>query len=79
MAAVVTMKSTTTSNEFSQRMDDIPGGYPATELIGVEEGARGEHEDGSQNSAIRSAIWRECATREENGEKRFALKSRNQV
>jgi hypothetical protein len=51
MAAVVTMKSTTTSNEFSQRMDDIPGGYPATELIGVEEGARGEHEDGSQTKA----------------------------
>jgi hypothetical protein len=46
---VVTVKSTTTANEFSQRMDAIPGGYPATELIGVEEGARGEHEDGSQN------------------------------
>ena len=25
------------------------------------------------------AIWRECATKEENGDKRFALKSKNQV
>ena len=34
---------------------------------------------GNRAVNIRSAIWRECATKEENGDKRFALKSKNKV